>query len=155
MMTKDPYIEKVEALLEPLLQEDMFLVGIKIKPTNNVKIYLDADSGMDVDKCIRINRALYKQLEEQQVFENGDFSLEVSSPGLDEPLKLPRQYRKNIGRSLNVILNDDSAVEGKLLAADEENLQLEVTTGKGKKALTEQKDIAMKDIKQAKIIIKF
>ena len=55
-----------EKLIEPLLVDDIFLVSIKIKPTNNFKIYLDADGGLGIEKCIKINRALYKQIEEMK-----------------------------------------------------------------------------------------
>jgi len=85
-------LEQVQKILEPLLTEDVFLVEMKVKPTNNIKIYLDADSGLGIDKCIKINRALYRQMEEQGIYPDGDFSLEVSSPGLGEPLKQHRQY---------------------------------------------------------------
>ena len=80
-------VETVEKLLAPLLDGDIFLIEIKIKPINNFKIYLDADSGLGIEKCIKINRALYRQMEEMGLYPDGDFSLEVSSPGLGEPLK--------------------------------------------------------------------
>ena len=60
IMTQETHIQTVEKLIGPLLQDDIFLVSIKIKPTNNIKIYLDADSGLGIEKCIKINRALYK-----------------------------------------------------------------------------------------------
>src|SRR5919107_5230355 len=94
--------------------EDVFLVEVKVIPGNNIKVFLDADNGITIDKCIRINRALYKQIEESDLFPNGDFSLEVSSPGVDEPLKLLRQYKKNIGRTIEVTMNDGNKKEGKL-----------------------------------------
>src|SRR4249920_3733751 len=99
-MSQDTQIQVVEKLLGPLLQDDIFLVSIKIKPINNIKIYLDVDGGLGIEKCIKINRALYKIMEEMAMYPDGDFSLEVSSPGIDEPLKLLRQYKKNIGRDV-------------------------------------------------------
>ena len=75
-----------------------FLVDIWIKPTNNIKVFIDADEGIILSLLIEYNRKLYKKLEESGLFPDGDFSLEVSSPGLDEPLKLFRQYKKNVGR---------------------------------------------------------
>lgn len=84
-MSLENQIETIKGLLQPLLTDDIFLVEIRVKPTNNVKIYLDADSGLGIEKCIRINRALYKTIEEKNIFLEGDFSLEVSSPGIDEP----------------------------------------------------------------------
>src|SRR5580692_7097827 len=95
--------EKVYALLEPLLEgTDIFIVSIKVKPINNIKVYLDADSGFSIDKCTAVNRKLYARIEEEQMFPAGDFSLEVSSPGVDEPLTQMRQYKKNIGRKVTV-----------------------------------------------------
>ena len=85
-----------------------FLVEVRIKPTNNVKIFIDADEGVILSDLIEYNRKLYKQLEESGIFPNGDFSLEVSSPGLDEPLKLFRQYKKNIGRFVDITLKDNA-----------------------------------------------
>jgi ribosome maturation factor RimP len=154
-MSADTQIEQVQKLLQPLLTDDIFLVDMKIKPTNNFKIYLDADSGLGIEKCIRINRALYKIMEEMGIYPEGDFSLEVSSPGLGEPLKLHRQYVKNIGREVEVTLNDGAAHEGKLLSATEEQIEIEFTEGKGKKAEVKKLDIPMAEIKQTKVLIKF
>lgn len=142
-------------MLEPLLAEDVFLVDIRIKPTNNVKVYLDADGGLPIETCTRINRALYKQLEESTLFVNGDFSLEVSSPGLDEPLKLHRQYLKNIGRDLNLLLAEDRQLSGTLKAVTEEAIEIEYTEGKNKKAVLKQEHIPFSQIKKALIAIKF
>src|SRR6185436_11202021 len=101
-MSQETQIQAVEKLVSSLLQDDIFLVSIKIKPTNNIKIYLDADGGLGIEKCIKINRALYRIIEEMGTYPDGDFSLEVSSPGVDEPLKLLRQYKKNVGREVEV-----------------------------------------------------
>ena len=112
---------------------DMFLVEIKVKPTNNIKVFIDADSGISIEKCISVNRALYKKMEESGLFPNGDFSLEVSSPGLDEPLKLFRQYKKNIGRSVEVITKDGQRKDGKLIEVTEDGFIIEETKKKNKK----------------------
>ena len=154
-MSRENQIETVEKLLQPLLADDIFLVDIKIKPINNIKIYLDADSGLGIEKCIKINRALYKIMEEMAIYPDGDFSLEVSSPGIEEPLKLRRQYLKNIGREVEVTLNDDSKHLGKLIAVTEDQLEIEFTEGKNKKAVVKQLTIPMTDIKQTKVQIKF
>src|SRR6478672_6410142 len=134
-MSSISQLEQVEKLLAPLLTDDIFLVELKVKPTNNIKIFLDADSGLGIEKCIKINRALYKQMEEMALYPEGDFSLEVSSPGIGEPLKKYRQYVKNISRDVEVVTNDDTKTSGKLLAATEENITVETTEGKGKKAV--------------------
>ena len=111
-MTNQTALDTVMKILEPMLTGDIFLVDMKVKPTNNIKIFLDADSGLGIEKCIKINRRLYKVMEDMEVYPDGNFSLEVSSPGIGEPLKLHRQYVKNTGRDVEVILNDDSVVEG-------------------------------------------
>jgi ribosome maturation factor RimP len=154
-MTVDTQIQTVEKLIEPLLFDDIFLVSIKIKPTNNFKIYLDADSGLGIEKCIKINRALYKIMEEMGLYPDGDFSLEVSSPGIDEPLKLLRQYKKNMGRSVEVTTNDEEKREGVLKEVTDDAITIEQTEGKGKKAVTINTAISFTDIKQTKVLIKF
>ena len=155
IMTEHTQIQAVEKLIGSLLKDDIFLVSIKIKPTNNFKIYLDADSGLGIDKCIKINRALYKIMEEMGMYPEGDFSLEVSSPGLDEPLKLVRQYKKNVGREVEIITLDEAKKEGKLTEVTEEKITIEYTEGKGKKAVLKTQEINFTDIKQTKIQIKF
>lgn len=154
-MIADTQIQTIEKLIEPLLVDDIFLVSIKIKPTNNFKIYLDADGGLGIEKCIKINRALYKQIEEMGMFPDGDFSLEVSSPGIDEPLKLVRQYKKNVTRHVEVITNDDTTKEGILTEVTESTITIQQTEGKGKKAVTVNTVIPFDDIKQTKVQVKF
>lgn len=154
-MTTDTQIQTIEKLITPLLADDIFLVSIKIKPTNNFKIYLDADSGLGIEKCIKINRALYKIMEEMAMYPDGDFSLEVSSPGVDEPLKLLRQYKKNISRSVEVTTNDEEKKEGVLKEVTDETITIEQSEGKGKKAVIINTVINFTDIKQTRVLIKF
>ncbi len=157
-MTQDnTSIQAIETLLGQLLAEteDTFLVSVRIKPTNNIKVFLDADAGLSIDKCVKINRAMYRTIEEKGWYPDGNFSLEVSSPGIEEPLKIFRQYKKNIGRKVEVILNDDTKQEGKLLEANENFIQLEYTEGKNKKAVTVVKDIPFDQIKQTTVQIEF
>ena len=154
-MIQDNQIGTIEKLLQPLLTDDIFLVEIKIKPVNNIKIFLDADSGLGIEKCIRINRALYKIMEEMAIYPDGDFSLEVSSPGIGEPLKMYRQYVKNTGRDIEVTLNDGNKQSGKLVSVNEQQIEISYTEGKNKKAVTKQLAIPLADIKQAIVLIKF
>ncbi len=155
IMSVDNQIETVKKLLLPLLEDDIFLVDIKIKSINNIKIYLDADTGLPIEKCIKINRALYKIMEEMGIYPEGDYSLEVSSPGTEEPFKLHRQYVKNIGRDVEVIFNDDTKRSGKLSVVHEDDFQIDYTEGKGKKMTAHELVIPFKDIKQTKVLIKF
>ena len=147
----------IEDYINTLLQksEDVFLVEVKVNPENNVKVFLDADNGVTIDTCIRINRALYKQIEEHALFLNGDFALEVSSPGVDEPLKLLRQYQKNIGRRVEVLLNDETRRQGKLTSVNNDGISIEETEGKGKKALTKKTTILFNQIRHTKVLVTF
>lgn len=125
--------ERLENMVNTMLEgnEDYFLVDLRITPGNNIKVILDADSGVTIEKCVDYNRKLYKQIEAAGLFGEGDFSLEVSSAGVDEPLKLDRQYKKNLGRLVEVILKDGTKREGKLAEVTETGLVVEETRGKG------------------------
>ncbi len=156
-MNNDPQIQAIEEKVKQLIsaEPDVFLVEIKIKPTNNIKVYLDGDQGVSIERLVQFNRKLYKQLEEENRYPNGDFSLEVSSPGLDEPLKLHRQYLKNKDRFVEVMENDGVKKEGKLVAVNEEGIVVEEIKGRGKKQETISHSILFSDIKTTKIQIKF
>ena len=156
-MNSEGQIQALEQQINGLIQADpdVFLVEVRIKPTNNVKVFLDADNGMSIDRLIQYNRRLYKEIEESGFFPGGDFSLEVSSPGLDEPLKLHRQYRKNEGRYVEVLLQDGVKHEGKLVTAGETEIVVEEEKGKGKKKETIVHTIPFSNIKTTKIQIKF
>ncbi len=148
-------IAKIEQLLQPILEgTDMFIVKISIKPTNNVKVFLDADSGFSIAKSSSVNRALRNQIEALALFTDNDYSLEVSSPGIDEPLVLFRQYQKNIGRKIEVELQDNSKVMGKLLEVQDDLLSLEICKDP-KKKLFETLQVPLNTIKQAIIQISF
>jgi ribosome maturation factor RimP len=147
--------EKVHALLEPLLEgTDIFIVNIKVKPINNIKVYLDADSGFSIEKCTAVNRRLYARIEEEQIFPDGDFSLEVSSPGVDEPLIQMRQYKKNIGRKVTVTDSDDAEKTGLLKEVGEGHIVLEIK-GKKPKDNTITAEIPFSDIKKTIVQIIF
>ncbi len=148
-------IERVEQMVKSLIENDssLFLVEIKIKPTNNIKVFIDGDQGVNIDKLVQCNRALYKKME--TIFPDGDFSLEVSSPGLDEPLKLYRQYIKNIGRHVEVLEKDGDKKEGKLVNVTGESIILEEEKGHGKKREIVPHTISFENIKSTKIQIKF
>src|SRR2546421_4309493 len=156
-MQAETQIQAIEKKINGLLENhpSHFLVEVRIKPTNNVKIFIDADEGIILSDLIAYNRKLYKMLEESGLFPDGDFSLEVSSPGLDEPLKMLRQYKKNIGRYLDITLKDSTRKEGKLIEVTEDGIVIETEKGKGKKKEVNQETILFTDIKTTKIQIKF
>ena len=153
----ETYLVEVQNLLDSILAEEQeyFCVNMKIKPTNNFKIFIDGDNGITIEKCVSFNRKLYKLIEAQSYFPEGDFSLELSSPGIDEPLKLVRQYTKNIGRNIEIVFNDDTKKEGKLLAVTETEITIETSEGKGKKQIIEQVLIAFENIKTAVVQVSF
>jgi ribosome maturation factor RimP len=150
-------VKAVESLVRDLLAGDpvYFLVDVRIKPTNNVKVYIDGDQGISIEKCVQYNRALYKKLDESGLFPGGDFSLEVSSPGLDEPLKLLRQYRKNIGRQVELVLQDGTKKEGRLVEVSEDGIIIEETRGKNKKKEVINHTFLFDNIKTTKIQVVF
>jgi ribosome maturation factor RimP len=163
-MDKETQIESIRRMIEEILLEEpvYFLVDLRIKPTNNIKVFLDGDSGITIEKCVQVNRKLYKKLEEAAFYPAGDFSLEVSSAGLDEPLKSLRQYKKNIGRRVEVQLQDGTQKEGQLTDVSEEGIVLEVSTGKpvNGKLPSKKKEISthsflFNNIKSTKIQIVF
>jgi len=156
-MSEGLIFDQVEAFLDEILAPETtyFKVRFKVKPTNNYKIYIDGDQGITIDQCIKFNRALYKKIEEAGLYPEGDFSLEVSSPGVDEPLANVRQYKKNIGRKVEVSLLDERKLEGVLKEVGEDSVLIEETKGKGKKAVTEVVALPFKDIKTTIVQIQF
>jgi ribosome maturation factor RimP len=156
-MATETQLEVIEQLVDQLLVEEpeYFKVNIKIKPTNNIKVFIDGDNGIAVEKCVKFNRKLYKLIEEKGMYPEGEFSLEVSSPGIGEPLNNNRQYLKNVGRLVEVIFTDGSVQEGKLLQVAENDIIIEQTTGKGKKAVTQQLVIPFINIKSTTVQIQF
>ena len=150
-------IKTAEGFLQALLagEPGYFLVDIRIRPTNNIRAYIDGDQGISIEKCVQFNRALYKKLEESGLFPDGDFSLEVSSPGLDEPLKLHRQYKKNVGRQVELVLQDGSKIEGRLLEVSEDGVIVEEIKGKNKKKEVINHTFLFENIKTTKIQVVF
>ena len=155
--------EQLEVLLNPMLDEDnIFLVDIIIKPSKvsqKITILLDSDEGITIQECTSISRRLAKQLEELEVFSEA-YTLEVSSPGLDQPLILLRQYRKNLGRNIKVTLKTGETVSGVLTEADEETITLQLPEPKKKSKvpvdkLSLVKNISRIDISKAVIEISF
>lgn len=156
-MTIETQVQAVERMVEGLLADDpqYFLVEVMIRPTNNVKVFLDGDKGISIEKCISYNRQLYKLLESSSLFPADDFSLEVSSPGLDEPLKLMRQYHKNTGRKVEVLLKDGVKTEGLLKEVTGTGIIVEETKGKNKKKEVIEHNFLFDSIKSTKIQIVF
>lgn len=156
-MNPEPQIKALEQKMQALISNEpgYFLVEIRMTPGNNVKVFIDGDNGINIDKLVQYNRKLYKEIEEEGLFPNADFALEVSSPGLDEPLKLHRQYMKNIGRNVEVLMKDGQKLEGKMQQVLENEIVIEEEKKNNKKKELVQHIISFEKIKTTKIQIKF
>jgi len=147
-------ISKIEALLTPLIEgTDMFVTNLQIEPGNNIKLFLDADEGLNVQKSVSINRQLVAQIDELGWYPNGDYSLEVSSPGVDEPLRSVRQYQKNIGRTLAVTNMEDLEQIGVLKAVTAIGISLAIKINKKKE--TTLVELPFENIKQSIVQVIF
>ena len=149
--------EKIEEFVKQFIAktEGLFLIEVKSAPGNKITVLLDGDKGVTIENCTAVNKALYKFIEETQLFGENNFSLEVSSFGVDRPLVLLRQYKKNIGRTVEVVLTDGQKLDGKLLDANEEQIIIEQKTGKGNKMTTKTTTILFNQIKHTTVLITF
>lgn len=155
--------EHLEALLNPMLEDGrLFIVNILIKPSKTsqkVSILVDSDEGITIQECTSISRRLAKQLEEMDLFADA-YTLEVSSPGLDQPLTLVRQYRKNLGRNVKVTLKSGDILTGQLTDVQEEQITIQLPEPKKKPKVPVEpaemiKTINLDDISKAMIEISF
>lgn len=149
----------IQALLNNGLEErnDLFLIDLKITSDNKISVIIDGDNGVSVEDCIFISRAIEHNLDREEE----DFSLEVTSAGATSPLIDKRQYKKNLGRTLQVKTKEQAKLEAVLTEVDDNHISLEWTAkepkpvGKGKITVNKQAKIAYDDILEAKVIIKF
>lgn len=149
-------IDKVEILnlvREVLDGTDKFLVDLHISRDNRINISIDGDNGITIYDCIELSRHVEGHLNRDVE----DFELNVASAGLDCPLKMVRQYKKNVGRSLKVETADGNTRQGELLEATDEKivLKLDLTKKQKKEGISDVFECLYKDIKTAKIVIKF
>jgi len=156
-MTKEQIIE----LLQPYLEDDrIFIVEVKVsegKIRQTIIILLDTDEGIQIEECASVSRQLAHFIETNELIKDA-YNLEVSSPGIDQPLLLKRQYVKNVGRNLKLQLVDGSEKIGALENVTDEGIVFkeELKKSKGKKVvLAESLTIAFENVKQAKVQISF
>ncbi len=146
--------ETVIKLVDDLIAEtDCYVVDITVsdsKIRRKVAVFLDSDAGITIDQCTTFSRALGNQLEE--VIDEA-FTLEVSSPGADSPLKFERQYVKNVGRSLRIIKTDNTEIKGKLVEINNGTVRIEPEAKK--KVKPEAVTLNLDEIREAKVIISF
>ena len=142
-------IKVLELVNQALEGTDKFLVNLKITPDNRIYIDIDGDNGITIDDCIAVSRAVESQLDR----EVEDFALDVSSAGADQPLKLVRQYRKNVGREVEVVCVDGERVDGTLAEVGEENFA--VVTPASKRQPSQRVELRYSDVKSTRVAIKF
>lgn len=126
--------EKIRSVIESQLTDSEFLVDIVIKGTTGTQkliALIDDEKGITIERCAKISRELSKFLDDNELFES-TYTLEVSSPGLDHPLKLKRQYIRNIGRTLKLSLVDGQEKEGILRGITEDIIEMEMIQKNGK-----------------------
>ncbi|HEY4197333.1 MAG TPA: ribosome assembly cofactor RimP [Mucilaginibacter sp.] len=151
----------IEKRVTELVQEkiadrpDLFLVDVKMHSNGKLIILVDGDKGIGIADCAAISRHVGFHLEEENVLDTA-YNLEVSSPGLDAPLVLPRQYVKNVGRTLAIKMADGSKKEGKLTGMAEDAVIIEeINKQKGKKAETIESVVPLTQITETKVLISF
>ncbi|NIJ54947.1 ribosome maturation factor RimP [Dyadobacter arcticus] len=155
--------EHLEVLLNPLLEDgNCFLIDIVMKPSKvsqKITILVDSDEGITIQQCTSISRRLAKQLEELELITEA-YTLEVSSPGLDQPLILPRQYQKNVGRNLKLTLKNGEILQGTLTNANDSQITLQLPLPKKKSKVPVEdssliRTVELADIAKAMIEISF
>ncbi len=142
---------------EHLTGSDKFITKITVSEANRIEILVDGDNGIGIQDCVNLSRHIEKSLDR----ETEDFALDVSSPGATAPLVLPRQYKKHVGRTLEVTLATEEKIEGELVSLNDKGFVLEFTSrenkplGKGKITVTKQQMVTFTEIIESKIKLKF
>jgi len=153
MQAEKRVIELVEEKISD--RPELFLVEVKMLPNNKLIIHVDGDEGISIQDCAAISRHVGFHLEEENAIEKA-YNLEVSSPGVGEPLRLKRQYQKNVGRDLSVKLNNGDLKEGKLLSIDDKSITIEAKVKeKGKKVQLVETSLDFDNIIETKVLISF
>ena len=150
--------DQVSQLLNDALLEKptIFLIDLSISDSYKIVVTLDGDNGVALQDCIDISRAIDNNIDREET----DYALEVASVGVGSPLKLVRQYIKNIGRTLIVKVKEET-IEAELVAANQENITLSWQArepkkiGKGKETVLKQLEIPYSEIKEAVVTVNF
>ncbi len=151
----DKLIETINSIATDRFKEEdlshCFIVDI-ILSGKKLEVYIDGDEGISFKNCQRLSRTIEEYLDENQTL-GESYTLNVSSPGVDKPLKFYRQYPKHIGRKLEVHTTEDEIITGKLITVSEEELVVE--TPKTKKEEAKEHIIKFDIIKSSKVLISF
>jgi len=149
--------EKIAGLVNEILTDDQFLVDVTISSSNVIHIMVDSDTVISINQIVEISRHVESKLDRDAE----DFELSVFSAGLTEPFLLVRQYKKNEGKEIEVLLKNGQKLNGLLTGVETQGINLEVTTreklegSKKKELVTKVHHLEYSEIKEAKKILKF
>ena len=146
----------IKELAERHITDTQFIIEVIAsvkKIPNKLTVILDGDSGVTIDDCAKLSRALSVEMDNQGIIKD-PYMLEVSTPGLDHPLVLKRQYYKNKGRKVRVKLVDKT-VEGKLVSVTDETITVGQEMGKGKKKEVKEVNIPFTEIDKTFVLVSF
>ncbi len=151
-------IDKIKKIADTKIAEGTnFIVDISVKPGNKITILLDNDEGVSIGECAAMSRHVEFSLDR----ESEDFELNVMSPGLTEPFKILRQYKKYIQKQVDVVTKENKKLSGKLVSVNEEGIQLETKTKektegkKSKQLIINNINLNFNQIKETKVVISF
>ena len=143
--------ESVQLLLEPIVAAaGLDLEAVDIQPAGKrrrVQVLVDRDGGVDLDTIADVSRAISEELDSSNAMGDTAYVLEVSSPGVDRPLTLPRHWRRNETRLVSITRNDGSEIDGRITATTDSGATIETKSG--------PVVVAFKDVKRATIEIEF
>jgi ribosome maturation factor RimP len=151
--------KEVSSLVEQFIDNDeIFLVDVHIKgkPGNlKIQVFIDGDQSVNVDECSKISRKLTNDLEEKDMID-GRYLVEVSSPGVDRPLKLIRQFSKHIGRELAILTKNNKKYQGELLDVLNDEIEISIKSSKIKKELdSDSLKLPVTDIEKSTVVLRF
>lgn len=155
---KEMKTEEIKHIIEPILAgHSLFLVELKISKDNVIEVFVDALEGVDIQTCIAVSREIESSLNRDEE----DFELTVSSAGIGYPFKVEQQYQKNVGKSVEIKLKDNTSLSGILLRFTPEEIFVEqeekkiVEGSKRKQLVKTERTIARDNIKEIKDVVKF
>ncbi|MDR1983855.1 MAG: ribosome assembly cofactor RimP [Prevotellaceae bacterium] len=152
-------VDKVKEIVErQVVGSDKFVVDVNINADNKIDIIIDSDSGgVNINDCVLISRAVEKELNRDEE----DFELQVASAGLDRPLKILRQYQKNINKDIDIVFKNGKKLTAKLVGATADSIDVEyeekvvLENKKRKQMIIKNESIIIDDIKSVKVVVLF
>jgi ribosome maturation factor RimP len=149
--------ERLRGLMEPLAgRRGLDLEEISVTPAGKrrvLRVVVDSDEGVELDTCAELSRAVSEVLDESDVMGGASYVLEVTSPGADRPLTEPRHFRRAAGRLIKAQLHEGAGVAGRIVAVDDDGVDLEVPGEKGRKPTSRR--LAFEEIAKARVEIEF